>query len=98
MRCEVQNLGDVAGKEVVQLYVRDVVSSLVRPPKELKAFTKILLQPGETKTVEFQLDRRAFAYYDDLKPGWVVEPGEFDILIGSSSRDIHLQGRLKLEA
>ncbi len=94
--CEVQNLGKMVGKEVVQLYVRDVESSLVRPPKELKAFTKVSLQPGETKTVEFILDRRAFSYYDDAKAAWVAEPGDFAIMIGSSSRHIHLQGTLRL--
>jgi len=94
--CEVQNLGNRTGKEVVQLYVRDVASSLVRPPKELKGFEKIDLKPGEAKTVEFRLNQRAFAYYDDLIAKWVVEPGDFEILIGSSSRDIHLSGTLKI--
>ena len=94
--CEVQNTGSMAGKEVIQLYVRDLESSLVRPLKELKAFAKIDLKPGESKKVEFSLDRRAFSYYDDLKAEWVAEPGKFEILIGSSSRDIHLGGKLLL--
>jgi beta-glucosidase len=94
--CELENLGGMAGKEVVQLYVRDLESSLVRPPKELKAFKKVMLQPGETKTVEFELDRRSFAFYDDAKAEWVAEPGDFEILIGSSSRHIYLKGMLKL--
>ena len=95
--CEVQNIGSVGGKEVVQLYVRDLESSLVRPSKELKAFAKIDLQPGESKKVEFSLDRRAFSFYDDLKAEWIAEPGEFEVLVGASSRDIHLAGSLLLE-
>lgn len=95
--CEVENSGKLAGKEAVQLYIRDIESSLVRPPKELKAFAKITLQPGESKTVEFSLDQRAFSYYDDLKTAWVAEPGEFEILIGASSRDIRLRGAMLLK-
>jgi beta-glucosidase len=84
----------VAGKEVVQLYVRDVQSSLPRPPKELKGFRKVSLQPAESATVAFTLDSRAFAFYDPDEARWVVEPGEFEILVGSSSRDI--SGRVGL--
>lgn len=84
----VKNTGERAGKEVVQLYVRDKVSSLPRPPKELKGFAKVALRPGESKVVEFLLDERAFAFYDPYQKRWVVEPGEFEILVGSSSRDI----------
>lgn len=98
VKCEVQNLGEIPGKEVIQLYVRDVESSLVRPSKELKGFEKIELQPGESKSMEFHLNQRSFAFYDDLKAEWIVEPGDFEILIGSSSRDIHLKGFLKLLA
>lgn len=84
----VKNTGERAGKEVVQLYVRDKVSSLPRPPKELKGFAKVALRPGESKVVKFLLDERAFAFYDPYQKRWVVEPGEFEILVGSSSRDI----------
>ncbi|MGQ9780604.1 MAG: fibronectin type III-like domain-contianing protein, partial [Bacillota bacterium] len=84
----VTNTGPRAGKEVVQVYVRDVESSLPRPPKELKAFAKVALAPGESKTVEFALDGRAFAFYDPYRGRWTVEPGEFELLVGSSSRDI----------
>ena len=83
----VTNRGARAGKEVVQVYVRDVKSSLPRPVKELKAFEKVALLPGETRTIHFTLDERAFAFYDPTRRGWVVEPGEFEILVGSSSRD-----------
>jgi beta-glucosidase len=92
----VKNSGTRAGKEVVQLYVRDVQSSLPRPPKELKAFVKVSLAPGETQTVQFELDARAFAFYDPSRKQWVVEPGEFELLAGSSSRDIRTRATLKL--
>jgi beta-glucosidase len=85
---DVTNTGDVAGKEIVQVYVHDHKSGLVRPQKELKGFTKVELQPGETKTVYFQLGFRAFAYYHPQYLQWITEDGEFDILIGSSSADI----------
>ncbi len=73
---------------IVQVYVHDHKSKLVRPSKELKGFTKVELGPGETKTVTIALDFRSFAYYDPAHKGWVTEDGDFDILIGSSSTDI----------
>ncbi|MGB8981845.1 MAG: glycoside hydrolase family 3 C-terminal domain-containing protein, partial [Anaerolineales bacterium] len=85
---DVTNTGKMAGKEVVQVYVRDHKSRLVRPPKELKGFAKVELQPGETKTVTASLDFRAFAYYHPAYRRWITEDGEFDILIGASSTDI----------
>lgn len=85
---DVSNTGPVAGKEVVQVYVRDHESRLARPDKELKGFAKVTLQPGETKTVTIPLDFRAFAYYDPAHGQWVTEDGQFDILIGASSADI----------
>lgn len=92
----VTNTGERAGKEVVQLYVADKASSLPRPSKELKAFAKVALQPGESKLVEFDLDDRAFAFYDPYQEKWVVEPGEFDLLVGSSSIDIRSSATIKL--
>lgn len=92
----VKNMGDRAGKEVVQLYVRDVASSLPRPPKELKRFAKISLQAGESQTVHFELDVRALAFYDPDRKAWVAEPGEFEVLIGSSSRDIRAKAMFTL--
>lgn len=89
---DVTNSGSIAGKEIVQVYVHDQQSRLVRPPKELKGFAKVELQPGETKTVTIPLDFRAFAYYDPAYRQWVTEDGDFDILIGASSADI--RGRL----
>jgi beta-glucosidase len=88
----VANTGNRAGAETIQLYVSDKESSLPRPPKELKGFSKIELQPGESQVVSFDLTSRAFAFYDPQNGDWVVEPGEYEILVGSSSRDIRLKG------
>lgn len=88
---QVKNTGKTAGKEIVQLYVRDMESSVIRPDKELKGFEKVELQPGEEKTVTFALGKRAFAYYNvDIKD-WYVESGEFEVLVGKSSREIVLK-------
>lgn len=80
-----RNTGTRVGKEVIQLYVRDCKSSVRRPVKELKAFTKIFLNPGETKAHVFTLNKSAFAYWDDCVHTWTVETGTFEILVGSSS-------------
>ncbi|MCR2803820.1 beta-glucosidase family protein [Paenibacillus soyae] len=88
---KVRNTGSRAGQEVVQLYVRDPQSAVIRPDKELKGFDKVELAPGEETTVTFRLDKRSFAYYDAEAADWVVESGEFHILIGRSSRDIALE-------
>jgi beta-glucosidase len=93
---EIRNSGKRAGQEIIQLYVRDTQSNLKRPEKELKAFRKIQLAPGEAKEVSFHLDREAFWYYDPAKGGWIVEPGEFEILLGASSRDLRLHGKAEL--
>lgn len=85
---DVTNTGRVSGKEIVQVYVHDRKSELVRPQKELKGFAKVELQPGQTKTLSFELDFRAFAYYHPKYQQWITEDGEFDILIGASSADI----------
>ena len=88
---DVTNTGTRVGKEVVQLYVRDKESAIIRPDKELKGFEKIELQPGETKTVQFKLDKRSFAYYETQLSDWHVETGEFDILIAKSSTEVVLK-------
>jgi beta-glucosidase len=88
---DIENIGKKKGKEAVQLYVSDLDSSLPRPPKELKGFRKLSLNPQQKKTVSFFLDSRSLAYYDPLKEKWVVEKGKFKVLVGSSSRDIRLQ-------
>jgi beta-glucosidase len=92
---KVANTGKYAGEEVVQLYIRDRVGSVVRPVKELKDFQKIKLQPGETKTVRFTIDKERLSFFSD-KLQWIAEPGEFDLMIGSSSEDIRLKGQFEL--
>ena len=95
---DVTNTGRRAGKEVVQLYVRDVQSSLQRPEKELKAFAKVALEPGESKTVTLTLDRAALAFYDDKAQAWVAEAGEFEVLVGASTQDIRARASFRLTA
>jgi beta-xylosidase len=87
---EVTNTGKRPGTEVVQMYVRDCVSSVTRPVKELKGFKKVSLQAGETTTVEIDITHESLAFFDiDMK--YVVEPGDFTIMVGASSRDQDLQ-------
>ena len=84
---DVQNTGKTEGKEVVQLYIRDVVGSVTRPMKELKGFKKIQLAPNETQTVTFQVTPEELKFYNsDLKFVW--EPGEFEIMVGANSQDV----------
>jgi beta-glucosidase len=92
----VTNTGTRAGSEVVQVYVRDVESTVYRPTKELKAFEKVHLEPGESQLVSMVLDRRAFAVWDVASHDWKVEAGEFEILVGASSVDIRLTKTIKL--
>ena len=87
---QVKNNGRREGAEVVQLYVQDVKASVERPLKELKGFSKVVLKSGESKRVQMVLNDRSMAFYDTAQKKWVVEPGEFKVLIGSSSRDIRL--------
>ncbi len=87
---EVTNMGHVSGDEVVQMYIRDRVSSVTRPVKELKGFQRITLAPGETKTVALEIAPEHLAFYD-IDMNYVVEPGEFDIMVGNSSRDRDLR-------
>ena len=94
---KVKNTGSVAGQEVVQLYVHEQSPKVVRPEKELKAFTKVALQAGEERTVIFQLTKRDFAYYDTFRHDWIVNPGKFEILVGSSSRDLPLRQTIAVE-
>ncbi len=90
---KLKNTGERAGAEVVQVYVRDVTASVERPAKELKAFRKVFLAPGEEQAVTFALTERDLAFYDVERQRWTAEPGEFEILVGSSSRDIRLTGK-----
>jgi beta-glucosidase len=93
--CVITNTGTRAGEEVVQLYLRDKVASLVRPVKELRDFRKISLQPGESKTVQFTITRDKLSFYNE-KLQWVAEPGAFELMIGSSSEDIRARAVFNL--
>lgn len=92
----VRNTGSRAGAEVMQLYVRDVQSSVERPEKELKGFQKVVLQPGESKDIIITLSVDAFRFFDEKKMEWVLEPGKFEIIAASSSRDIRLTKEIEL--
>jgi len=96
VRAHIRNSGRRAGAEVVQLYLRDLKSSVDRPDKELKGFRRVTLEPGETRTVDFTLDRQALSFFDPGQGGWVAEPGAFEVLLGASSRDIRLKGTFDL--
>lgn len=95
---EVTNTGAVAGQEIAQVYVHDCAASVQRPPKELKGFAKVALQPGETQTVAIPLDFRAFAFFHPGHGRWVAEAGEFDILVGASSADLRGAVRVTLQS
>ncbi|PGS32575.1 glycosyl hydrolase [Bacillus cereus] len=98
VRVNVKNTGSIAGKEIVQLYIKDVESSMIRPEKELKGFEKVELQPGEEKTVSFILNKRSFAYYNVEWKDWHVETGEFEILVGKSSKEIVLHDSIFVQS
>lgn len=95
---KVKNVGSRAGKEIVQLYVQDNESSVIRPVRELKGFEKVELAPGEEKTVSFTLGKRDFAFYDTELADWRVETGEFTISVGKSSRDLQLSATVQVES
>jgi beta-glucosidase len=95
---KVKNTGNRAGKEIVQLYVQDVASTISRPEKELKGFEKVELQPGEEKIVAFPLNKRSFAYYNVEIKDWHVETGDFRILIGKSSKDLVLSETIHVQS
>ncbi|NIO86192.1 MAG: hypothetical protein GTN53_37005 [Candidatus Aminicenantes bacterium] len=94
---DIKNTGKRKGAEVVQVYVKDMESSLERPEKELKGFQKVFLESGETQRVSIKLNREAFTFYHPQKKQWVVEPGEFEIWVGSSSKDIRLKGKIMIK-
>jgi beta-glucosidase len=93
---QIKNIGAVAGAEVAQLYLQPENPSVPRPVKELKAFKKIFLKPGEAETISLPLEPRAFAYYRPEQKSWVAEKGAFKIMVGGSSRDLPLQGDYRL--
>jgi beta-glucosidase len=96
--CRVTNTGDRRGKEVVQLYVRDPEASVARPVRELKAFAKADLDPGETTVVEFTLAARDLSYWSTSVNDWVLEGGEFELAVGASSRDLRLTTTVDIAA
>jgi beta-glucosidase len=93
---DVQNTGNVKGDEVVQLYVKDLESSVIQPIKRLREFKRITLDKGDIKTVVFKLTNEDFSYWDEKKTDWHIEPGEFEIMIGASSEDIKLRESISL--
>jgi len=95
---DVANTGSRPGSEVVQIYVRDVAANVPRPEKELRAFAKLRLQPGETRTVRLSLGPRALAFFDVSRNAWVAEAGAFEVLAGASAGDIRLAASFKLDA
>lgn len=94
---KVKNTGKVFGKEVVQLYVHDQTKVVMRPEKELKGFAKVALEPGEEKEVCFQLDKRSLAWYSEALHDWYAASGQYDIMVGASSRDIRLMGTINYQ-
>ena len=97
IRLEVENTGDRAGDEVIQLYINDIVASVTRPVKELKGFERVHLQPGEQRTVEFRLPMESLAFYNrEMERN--IEPGVFRVMVGRSSEDILLEGEFEVEA
>jgi beta-glucosidase len=98
VRATITNTGDVPGKEVVQLYVRDPEAQVARPPRELKGFAKVPLRPGESSVVTFQLGSRDFSYWSTIHHRWVMEAGTFDVAVGASSRDLRLTTTLDIPA
>lgn len=93
---KIKNVGDVAGAEVSQVYVSDCESTIFRPEKELRGFNKVYLEPGEEKEVSVELSKRAFAYYNVNIMDWHIESGEFNIMVGASSRDIRLEATVNV--
>jgi len=97
IKVDILNTGSVEGKEIVQLYIKDPESTVERPLKELKDFQKIHVKPGEFKTVYFTLRQRDFSFWDENTSNWLVEPGKFEILIGSSSADIKIKKAIEID-
>ncbi len=94
IRADIRNTGNSTGDEIVQLYVGQVGPEVARPVRELKGFTRVSLEPGETESVEFQLEYRDFAYYDELLGSWDAPSGTYTISLASSSRDIRLTAEI----
>ena len=93
----ISNTGKQEAKEIVQLYVSDKQCSVPRPLKELKGYKKVKLKPGETKDLSFVLTKDAFSFWSEQACFWVVEPGEYDVMIGASSADMRLSAKIDLK-
>ncbi|MFT8341695.1 MULTISPECIES: fibronectin type III-like domain-contianing protein [Clostridium] len=98
IKLKVKNTGKYFGKEIVQLYIKNADSNILRPEKELKAFTKVSLFPDEEKQVSFLIDTKDFSHYDINTNNWVIESGPYEILIGKSSRDIPLSKNIYVQS
>ena len=96
LQFNLSNTGGIDGAEITQVYIRDIESSVPRPIKELKGFKKVFLKSGESKTVRISLDVKDFAFWDLEKKDWDAEPGQFEIMIGTSSDDIKLKSIVTL--
>ncbi|MGN1201896.1 MAG: beta-glucosidase, partial [Eubacterium sp.] len=95
---KLKNIGNIDGAEVAQIYISDKESTIFRPQKELRAFKKVFLKSGEEKEITIELSKRAFAFWNVNAKGWTVETGEFEILVGSSSRDIKIRDTVFVES
>ena len=93
----VKNTGEIDGDEVVQLYIHDKKASVEREEKSLKGFARVSLKAGESKSVTCKIDKSHLAFYDVKSKSWLVEPGEFDVLVGNSSKNILLNGTFKIK-
>ena len=97
MEFTIKNTGARTGAETAQVYVSDQQCSVPRPPQELKSFQKVHLKTGESRRVTLELDETAFRFWNPASKAWTVEPGEFEIRVGSSSRDIRLHATINLK-
>nr|WP_320120452.1 glycoside hydrolase family 3 C-terminal domain-containing protein [uncultured Marinifilum sp.] len=97
LSCEIKNTGKVDGKETIQIYANDTEASVLRPLKELKEFRKVNLQAGESKTVHIKIPAKNLSFFDDSKMEWKLEKGQFKLMIGTSSRNIHQSISIKIE-
>jgi beta-glucosidase len=94
---DIKNTGNLKGDEIVQVYIKDLESSVVQPKKELRDFKRISLEPQELKTVTFELNKDDFLYWNEIKGDWDIEIGDFEIQIGASSADIKFKELVKAE-
>ena len=94
---EIKNTGSIKGDEVVQLYLKDIQSDEVQALKKLRDFKRVSLNPGESRTLEFQLDKEDFKVWSEIEGDWHIEPGEFEIQMGSSSEDIRMRKLINVE-